>query len=465
MGAPLATNASADRAADRGATVDELAVPPGPAWIRPAAMVLFVLGVVGALAMLLWQTRAYGSVARFTNSPPMAMAIMFALIAVMALAVVVLRPERGELHALSVTSAVWSLALVVALVFAWAAISSTDRQDHWHGMFQSGLAETDSYLAAHVPSSIAPIRIPTGVLIKSLEFLDGDNVSVSGFVWQRYGPDVPEDLDRGVVLAEEVNNYYELKEAYRYEEDGVETIGWFFSAKLRQPFGYAQFPFDEQDVWLRMWPRDFSEDIVLVPDYASYTSMTPGSLPGIEHEFVYSGWTPLYSGFSYSDQPYDTSFGIGRAGQYADLPDLYFNFVLDREFAGPFFEHVIFAIAVAFLLFGLLVLTTDDEQMKARFQLSTSGVLGAASGLLFAVILKHNQLRSGVAGKSLSYIEVLPIILYGAIVVVVLNAILVAAPVNMKLVKHRNNLWPVLAYWPVMLAVLLIVTLAVFFRP
>jgi hypothetical protein len=395
----------------------------------------------------------------------MAMAIVFALIAAMALAVVLLRPERGDLRALVATSAVWSLALVVALVFAWAAVSSTDRQDRWHGTFQSGPAATDGYLAAHVPPSIAPIRIPTGVLISSLEFLDGDNVSVSGFVWQRYGPEAPDDLDRGVVLAEEVDNYYEPKEAYRYEENGVETIGWFFSAKLRQPFDYAQFPFDEQDVWLRLWPRDFSKDIVLVPDYASYTSMTPGSLPGIEHEFVYSGWTPLYSGFSYSDQPYDASFGIGRAGQYANLPDLYFNFVLDREFAGPFFEHIIFAIAVAFLLFGLLVLTTDDEQMKARFQLSTAGVLGAASGLLFAVILKHNQLRSGVDEKSLSYIEVVPIILYGAIVVVVLNAILVAAPVDLRLVKHRNNLWPVLAYWPVMMAVLLVATLAVFFRP
>jgi hypothetical protein len=285
---------------------------------------------------------------------------------------------------------------VVALIFTWAATSSADRQDRRHGTVQSGPAATDSYLAAHVPPSIAAIRIPTGVLIKSLEFLDEDNVSVSGFIWQRYGPDVPADLNRGVVLAEEVDNYYELKEAYRYEADGIETIGWFFSAKLRQRFDYAQYPFDEQDVWLRLWPRDFSKDIVLVPDYVSYNSMAPGTLPGIEHEFVYSGWTPLHSGFSYSDQPYDTSFGIGRAGQYADLPDLYFNFVLDREFAGPFFEHVIFAIAVAFLLFGLLVLTTDDEQMKVCFQLSTAGVLGAASGLLFAAILKHNQLPSGV---------------------------------------------------------------------
>ena len=83
---------------------------------------------------------------------------------------------------------------------------------------------------------------------------------------------------------------------------------------------------------------------------------------------------------------------------------MYFNLILDRDFAGPFFEHVIFAIAVLILLFGMLVLTTDDPDLKARFQLSTAGVLGSASGLLFAVILKHNQLRStiGSAGGSFS---------------------------------------------------------------
>ena len=150
-------------------------------------------------------------------------------------------------------------------------------------------------------------------------------------------------------------------------------------------------------------------------------------MPGLEKEFVYSGWTPIYAGFSLANQPYSTSFGIGT-NQSAGRPEMYFNLILDRNFAGPFFEHMIFAIAVMILLFGLLVLTTDDEDLKARFQLSTAGVLGAASGLLFAVILKHNQLRSVVGSPGVSYIEVIPIMLYGVIVVVVLNAILLASP-------------------------------------
>jgi hypothetical protein len=201
------------------------------------------------------------------------------------------------------------------------------------------------------------------------------------------------------------------------------------------------------------------------PDFSSYVTLDPKALPGLEKEFVYSGWSPIYSGFSLSDQPYSTSFGIGKANQYAGLPEMYFNLVLDRNFAGPFFEHVVFAIAVMFMLFGLLALTTNDENLKARFQLSTAGVLTASSGLLFAVILKHNQLRSIVGPQGISYIEVIPIVLYGVIIVVVLNAILLASPYNVKVIPRRNNLWPVLAYWPAVLGILFLVTLIIFFKP
>jgi len=434
-------------------------------WVQAVAAVLLVLSVAGSLLMLSRYLQLHGSIVAASDSPLIAAAIVLAVVAAMALAVLVFRPESGRLMALVATSVAWSIALLVALVLAWTAIARSELQDRWHGTPVASMTETDAYLARHIPAGMDAIRIPTGVSVQSMEFLTGDNVQVTGYIWQRFGPDVPEDLDRGVVLADGVTEAYDAQEAYRFEENGVETIGWYFAATLRQAFEYAEFPFDEQDLWIRVWPRDFSRDIVLVPDFASYNTMHPTSMPGIESEFVYSGWSPVYSGFSFSDEQYDSSFGIGVAGQYPVLPDLYFNFVLDRNFIGPFFEYFLFAIAVAFLLFGLLALTTDDENLKARFQLTTAQVLVAASGLLFAVILKHNQLRNGVDAQGLSYIEVLPIILYGAIMVVVLNAILVASPVNVKLVKRRNNLLPELAYWPVLLSLLLAATLIVFFQP
>jgi hypothetical protein len=451
---------------DSDATETDAADKASPAWswVRPVAAVLLVLSAGTSLWMVTRYLQGHASITTKPDSSLFAAAIVLAVIAVMALSVLVFQPERGELWSLVKTSAAWSIALLLALAVAWWAIAGTERPNRWHGTLVSNAAEANAYLAEHLPTNSDPIRIPTGVLIQSIEFLNVDNVQVTGYVWQRYGPDVPKDLERGVVLPEAIREAYDAKEAYRSEEEGVETVGWYFAATLRQPFEYAEFPFDEQNLWLRMWSRDFSRDVVLVPDFDAYYFTDPATLPGVERQFVYAGWSPKYSGFSYYDYPYISSFGIGDAGEYQEFPELYFNFILDRNFAGPFIEHFIFALAVAFLLFGLLILTTDDESLKQRFQLSTAGVLGAASGLLFAVILKHNQLRGIVGSPGLTYIEVIPVLLYGGVVVVVLNAILVASPVKVTFIHHRNNLLPVLAYWTVMLGLLLAITLIVFFR-
>jgi hypothetical protein len=432
--------------------------------VRPVAFAILSVSLALLGTVLFTYLRDHGSLEVAPGSPQIGLALLAGAVALMAFAVVVVRPENGSVRSLIRTSVSWSLTLLLGLVLAWAANANFERQDAWHGTPLQTAADLDSYLTQHVPEGIDPILIPTGILVQSLEFLNGDNVQVTGYLWQRLGPDLPDELVPGVVLPEGTKDSYKLSEAYRYEENGAETVGWYFETILREPFAYAEYPFDQQDLWVRLWARDFTQDVILVPDFASYVSLDPKALPGLEKEFVYGGWTPVYSGFTLASQPYSTSFGIGTADQYVGLPELYFNLILDRNFAGPFFEHMIFAIAVMILLFGLLALTTDDEDLKARFQLSTAGVLGAASGLLFAVILKHNQLRTVVGSPGISYIEVIPILLYGVIVVVVLNAILLASPYNVKLVHHRSNLVPVLAYWPVVLGLLFGVTLLVFFR-
>jgi hypothetical protein len=437
---------------------------PGGRWVRPVAIAVLLLAlalIAGVIATEPPEVRALGLA---PGLPAVGLVLLGITLALLALAVIVIRPERGTRRALVLLSGAWSLTFLLGLVLAWFANAGFIREDHWHGTPVQSDADVAAYLATEMPPGIEPILLRTGVMVKSLEFLSGDNVQITGYAWQRVGQEVPDDLILGLVFAEGTKDSYRLSEAYRYEENGVETIGWFFEMVLRQPFVYAEYPFDQQDLWIRLWARDFTEDVILVPDFAAYLSMHPGSLPGMERDVVYGGWTPLYSGFSLSQQPYISSFGIGDAGQYPGIPELYFNLILDRNFAGPFFEHLIFAIAVMLLLFGLLVLTTNDDDLKARFQLSTAGVFGAASGLLFAVILKHNQLRTVIGSSGVVYIEVIPILLYGAIVAVVLNAILLASPYTLRVLHLRGNVVPVLAYWPVMLGILYGVTLVVFFQ-
>jgi hypothetical protein len=464
-GSPIAAQPEATLRDDAEAVAPgEPAVSAGRSWVRPLAFAVLGISLVLLGAIVFRYMRDHPSLDVPPGASQVGIGMLAGTLALMALAVVVFRPEHSTVRSLIWTSAGWSLALLLGLILAWAANASFERQDAWHGTPLQNAADLDAFLAQHVPEGIEPILIPTGILVQSVEFLNGDNVQITGYLWQRLGPDVPDNLIPGVVLPEGTKDSYKQSEAYRSEENGVETVGWYFETILREPFTYAEYPFDEQDLWVRLWARDFTQNTVLVPDFDSYTSLDPKSLPGLEKEFVYSGWTPIYAGFSLANQPYSTSFGIRAANQSAGRPEMYFNLILDRNFAGPFFEHMIFAIAVLILLFGLLVLTTDDPDLKARFQLSTAGVLGAASGLLFAVILKHNQLRSVIGSPGVSYIEVIPILLYGAIVAVVVNAILLASPYEVTIVHHRHNLVPVLAYWPVVLGLLFAVTLLVFFR-
>ena len=59
--------------------------------------------------------------------------------------------------------------------------------------------------------------------------------------------------------------------------------------------------------------------------------------------------------------------------------------------------------------------------------------------------------------------EIIPILLYLAIAAVIINAILLASPLHVRFIHQRNNLWPVLLYWPILLGTVFLATLYLFF--
>src|SRR5215216_6380025 len=155
--------------------------PPTLSWVRPVAAVLLVLSVIASLWTLSRYLQVHGSITAEPDSPLFGTTIVLAVVAAMALSVLVFRPERGELWSLVKTTAAWSIALLLALIVAWWAIAGTERQNRWHGTPVTSAAQTDAYLAGHLAKNADPIRIPTGVMIQSMEFLSGDDVQVSGY--------------------------------------------------------------------------------------------------------------------------------------------------------------------------------------------------------------------------------------------------------------------------------------------
>ena len=111
------------------------------------------------------------------------------------------------------------------------------------------------------------------------------------------------------------------------------VLGWRFKTTLRQQFDYSRYPFDREDVWIRLKSNDSTS--VLVPDFDSYNSLIPETFPGMDRSFLLEGWEPQKTFFSYRLNSYSTNFGVGNFAN-SNVPELYFNVDVKRDFKGPF---------------------------------------------------------------------------------------------------------------------------------
>ena len=445
---------------------------PSPGWlsvVHRIAWLLLGLSVAVAGALVIWYASTTPGLNPWrptTNARALVRIGAAALPALLAVPVLIFRPERGRGGALVGTSLAWTVTLFLAVASLWSLAATAVDLSPEVGVPVFDIESVDQYLAEQVDGAVPEVRVPTGVLIQSVEFLNANNVKITGFIWQIYGPEVPADVSRGYVLPEAADEAYQQDVAYQFTRpDGSEVIGWYVSATLRQAFDYRHYPFDRQDIWLRLWHRDFERGVVLVPDFASYLTLDPAAMAGLDPEFVSGAWEPRFTVFSYATNRYLTSFGYSPDTAGAEFPELYFNLGMKRDFWGPFFDHVTLGLAIAVLLFGLLILTTSDPNRRERFgTLTTAGVFGACTGLLFANLLEQNQIRAIVAGQQVAYMEILPFVLNVAIAAVAFNSMLLNGTRPPRFVVFRDNLLPNLLYWPALFGIILIATLLAFFR-
>jgi hypothetical protein len=433
--------------------------------VRRVAMALSVL--FGALAVLVASgyLRQHGGWDIESGSNDVMTIMLLVLGFVLALSIAVLQPGPRNVSGTRLTSVIWTVALVAALLFSWRVIERSHRWEGHIGTIVTSPQELDAFVNAHADAfAVYDYRVPTGIFLQSFEFLNANNVVLSGFVWQTYGPEIPDHIMRGIVLPEAVKEAYEAKEVWRVEQDdGSEEIGWYFSGTFRQNFKYGLYPFDRQDIWLRIWSPEPVEGVIPVPDFGAYRDLTPSTLPGIDTQFVYGGWDPLSSEFSYSLIDYNVDFGLGYGYTGGPDPELYYNLSVERDFLGPMLEHLVLEAAIAILLFFLLVLLVHDTDVERHVGLSIFELVVAAGGLLFAVILDHNAIRATVESQDLTYLGWFPLILAVFIVLVVLTAVLRAKRWRIPVIGYSGDLMPVVAYWPALIGSMLVVTLLVFF--
>lgn len=331
-------------------------------------------------------------------------------------------------------------------------------------------ADTTAYLKEHGfldgEDARPPILIPTGVFVQSLVFRTPNDVHLTGYIWQRYDDDLPDDLSRGVVFPESVRgDAGERTEiAYRKRGDGYEIIGWHFDITLRQWFDYDDYPIDHKTVWLRLWHPDFTHRVILVPDLASYAATGIGDTFGIEPGIVLDGWSIVDTFFAYRGVQYDTGFGVHDRPGSLVFPELHFNAVLERQFLDPFVIHMVPLFVVVALLFSMLMTVTVDSDKAKRFGFTTLSMVGACSGLFFLVLLGHIQLRQRFTGYGIVYVESFYLLIYILILLVAVFSFSTTHGLPRRLrFLHRNDGDIVkLAFWPVTFGALAVIALAWF---
>ncbi len=306
-----------------------------------------------------------------------------------------------------------------------------------------------------------PVYVPTGVFVQSIEFTSANNVILTGYVWQQYHNDVPDDLSRGFILPEAESS--NIVESYRRKEKGGEVIGWYFHVTLRQDFDYTQYPFDQQTVWIRLWHKDFDKNVVLLPALDSYDLIHPERLPGIEQDFVLPGWKVSSSFFNYRFNSYNTDFGIPRYVGQNKFPELYFQIGVKRRFLNPFISNLTPIIVVLLMLFAVLITSSKESGKIELLGFNASTILASSSALFFVVLISHIDLRNSLSANEIFYMEYFYVVTYAAILAISINSILFSWGINIPFVQYRDNLLPKLFYWPVITLTMFVVTLIKFY--
>ncbi|GGO35447.1 hypothetical protein GCM10012286_06130 [Streptomyces lasiicapitis] len=376
----------------------------------------------------------------------------------------VARPWAFTARRVWLTSVACTLVCLVAMIVCWSAILRDEGRGRTTGSIVRDERSARGYLSRAMPAGRDPTVIPTGVYVESIEFTTSNNVVVSGYVWQRYPPNTPKDLTRGVVFPEADESHLEDRDiAYeRTAADGTKTTGWYFNATFRQRFDYRTYPLDRQNVWLRMWQPDFDKDAVLVPDFSSYPPWLDKDLLGTDPQLVSGEWRPMYTAYSYARYVYPSSFGLKPYDGPVNYPDLYFNMVYERDYTGAVVGNLVPVALIALVVFASLFVTSRDQKFEL-FGSNTFAVMAFLVTMLLVVVVDHNEIRSVSADGSVMYMEYVFFGLYLLLLLVTANGVLIALDRPGEILTKQGNLPAKALYWPLLVGIVLVATISVFF--
>jgi hypothetical protein len=365
---------------------------------------------------------------------------------------------------LRIVSALISLALLIALCVMWVGVYTKPPAAYSADTVVTTPEEVTRYLEAYVPAPDTgdepPVYIPTGLYIESVDFKGPYDLVVSGYIWQRYANDLPQDLDKGFVMPEA--QYVRFEEVYRAQQGNEELIGWWFQAMLREQFDYQRYPLGRNQIWLQLWHKDFERNVYLAPDLEAYTSLVPATQPGLDPDLVLENWDIQQSFFSYRANRYNANFGI--KGYVADQlqPELYYNISIKRHILSALISRMIVPIVILIQLFVIVIVIGRDSKRLELFGVRPGAVIFTCAAFFFAVLVAQNSLRAELEATGFVYLESLYLLTYFVILAVAINSVLLVAQPNLRLFREYDNIWAEVFYWPAILLTMCVITFLTF---
>lgn len=367
------------------------------------------------------------------------------------------------------TSITFSLLGLIGIGLIWYMVSYRSPDEDTPKSYRIVLNDADvstikddQIAAAKLANVEAPLFIPTGVFIQSLEFSSANNLVVTGYVWQRYSNELPADISRGFVMPE--GDQIEGTEVYRVKQGNEEVIGWYIQTTLRQTFDYARYPFDRQDIWLRLLPKDFSRNIILVPDFTAYGDHWDFyNRLGLERDFVLERLALERTYFNYHFNSYNTNFGINNYIGQNNFPELYFNVGVRREVLDAFVAYLIPMIILILMAFGVQFIVTQISEKMSMYGITTIGLIAYFASLFFIGILAHLDIRRTLNAPGVVYLEYFYFTLYTILLLQTVNAIIFTVSDTFHFIEYEDNLYPKVLFFPVTLGIMFVISAVIFF--
>jgi hypothetical protein len=366
----------------------------------------------------------------------------------------------------------WMLCITYCVfVFATLCFLWYQQNTHYHPNHTqlTNLQQVEDYLAAkwgpaHSLMPDSPIYVPTGIFIQSIFFKNSNTVNVTGFIWQKYTDGVHDNITHDFIFPEAIDALSSQKNLmYQQRENNTIVYGWYFEADLLQNFNYQRFPLDHKTIWLRLWAKDFNKNVVLIPDFAAYTSTQPTDTFGIDNHVVLNEYTIQESFFNYQLTDYDTNFGISDYIGQQGFPELHFNIVLQRNLTSTLITDILPLTIATILLFCLILLSTKKQSYIEKFWFKVTSIISTCVMLCFVILLLHINLRDSINISGVIYIEYFYILFYLALAYVVINTLVIVSKTQKYVFfDYEDGLPAKILYWPLLLTAALIITLFIF---